>query len=116
VELRLAVELVPADAALRARGPRLRVHVDAAHRREIDHHATIDGRRAGDVVAAAAHRDVEASASRASLTASATSAVPRQHATSAGRLSMSPLCTRSRRRSRYRPAEAVDPRTLQKDP
>jgi hypothetical protein len=49
------VELVPGDAALRPDGPPPPVHLDALHRREVDHQAAVGDGQAGDVVTAAAH-------------------------------------------------------------
>ena len=93
VQLGLAVEPVPGDAALRPGGARLRVDVDALHQRQVDHQAALGGRAPRHVVAAAAHRDLEAPLARG-FRASAMSATPRQRAMSAGRLSIRPLCTR----------------------
>jgi hypothetical protein len=64
MQLRLAVELSPQDAALGAHGARGDVHQNALHRRQVDHHARVDRRAARDVVAAAADRDLEAQRSR----------------------------------------------------
>ena len=50
----------PCARAVRAR----RIDVNALHRRQIDHQAAVDRRPAGDVVAAAAHRDLEAERAR----------------------------------------------------
>ncbi len=57
---RLAVELAPERTALRARRLAGRVDVDALHRREVDHQRIVGDGAPGDVVAAAANRDVEA--------------------------------------------------------
>ena len=54
------VELTDPDAGLRADGPSRRVDVDALHEREVDHQPPVRDRLAGDVVAAAADRDLEA--------------------------------------------------------
>jgi hypothetical protein len=62
VELRLAIELLPQHAALRASGPRARVYVDALHRRQVDHHSVVDSGPPADVVAAAPDGDLEAEA------------------------------------------------------
>ncbi len=59
VHLRFAVQFFPQHAALRPRGARHRIDVDAFHRRQIDHHAAIDGRPSGHVVTAAADGDFE---------------------------------------------------------
>ena len=60
VDLRLAVVLTPRSAALRARRPRRRIDVDPLHQREIEQQSAVDRRASRDVVAAAAHRDLEA--------------------------------------------------------
>ena len=60
VQLRLAVELAPGDAALRPHRSALGIDVDALHRRQVDHHPAIDGRAPRHVVAAAANRNLEA--------------------------------------------------------
>ena len=54
--LRLAVDVGPRAATLRPDGAPLRIDADAAHPREVDHHAVVADCRAGDVVPAAAHR------------------------------------------------------------
>src|SRR5262249_49373903 len=54
-----AVVLLPRHAGLCAHAPRPGVDVDPAHRREVDHEAAVGDREAGDVVPAAAHRDLE---------------------------------------------------------
>ena len=59
---RLAVQLAPGDAALRARRLRCGIDVDAFHEREVDHHAAVRDRLTGHVVPAASHRDLESSA------------------------------------------------------
>ena len=60
VELRLAVELLPEHAALRAHRPRGGIDVDALHRREVDHQPAVGDGGAGDVVPAAADRELPA--------------------------------------------------------
>ena len=54
-----AVELADRDAGLRPDRRPHRVDVGPLHEREIDHQATLGDRSAGDVVAAAAHRDLQ---------------------------------------------------------
>ncbi len=76
VELGLAVEVAERAAGLGARGPRRGVDRHAAHEREVDHQAAVADGEAGDVVAAAAHRDQELMVARAKRTAGTTSAVP----------------------------------------
>ena len=60
MDLCLAIELSPQDAALRAHRARGDVHINALHRRQIDHQTLVDRRAAGDVVTAAAHGHLEA--------------------------------------------------------
>src|SRR4029077_16003847 len=55
-----AVEFSPEDAALSARGTREGVHLNAFHRRQIDHEAIVNRRPAGYIVSAAAYRYREA--------------------------------------------------------
>ena len=55
----LAVQLAPEHATLRPHRARARVDVDALHRRQVDHQRAVDHRAPGDVVAAAAHTDVQ---------------------------------------------------------
>ena len=62
VQLRLAVELGPGDAALGPHGTGVGVDVDAFHRRQVDHQPAIDGGAPGHVVAAATDRHLESSA------------------------------------------------------
>ena len=64
VQLRLAIELAPGDAALRPHRSVLGIDVNALHRRQVDHHPAIDGRASGHVVAAAANRHLEAKLAR----------------------------------------------------
>src|SRR5205807_8770665 len=59
VELGFAVEDVPGDAALGTGSASLRVYANPGHRRQVDHHAAVDRRAPGDIVAAAAHGDLE---------------------------------------------------------
>jgi uncharacterized OsmC-like protein len=59
-----AVEVGPERAAVRAGGLRRRVDVDASHRRQVDHQRVVLDGAAGDVVAAAANRDVETRSAR----------------------------------------------------
>ena len=49
------VQLAPEDTGLGAHGALLRVHFDALHRRQVDHHPAVVDRVAGQAVAAAAH-------------------------------------------------------------
>jgi hypothetical protein len=60
MQLCFAVELIPQHAALSAHRARVRVHVYALHRRQIDHQAVVDRRPPRDVVPSAAYRDLEA--------------------------------------------------------
>ena len=60
VQLGLAVDLAPGDAALDAHRSVLRVDVNALHRHQVDHQPTIDGGASRHVVAAAAHRHLQA--------------------------------------------------------
>ena len=60
VQLCLAVELFPQHAALRAYRAYTRVHVNAFHRRQIDHHTLVYRRPAPDIVTSASYRHVEA--------------------------------------------------------
>ena len=57
--LRLAVELAPRQARLRAHGARLRVDADPLQGREVDHQAAVAQGLPGDVVAAAPYRQLE---------------------------------------------------------
>ena len=59
VHLRLAIEDLPERAALGLRRARRGIDVHAAHLRQVDHHAAVDGRAAADVVPAAADGDLE---------------------------------------------------------
>ena len=101
VQLRLAVELPPEDAALRAHGARAR------HPRECPSSAT--DRSSGPGRSSPGRRRCgrrraprpRAPSVRASRTASTMSATPWQRAMTAGRLSISPLCTRRARRSAW---------------
>ena len=54
VELGLAVDIAPQGSALDAGDPRVGVDLDAAHEREIDHHAAVGAREARDGVTATA--------------------------------------------------------------
>ena len=60
MQLRLAVELPPQDAALSAHSAPAHIHVNALHRRQIDHQALIDRGPPRDIVTPAAHRHLEA--------------------------------------------------------
>jgi len=53
------VDVTPACSAFDANRARLRIHPDAAHPREVDHQAVVDGAPPGAAVAAAAHRHRE---------------------------------------------------------
>jgi hypothetical protein len=57
--LGLTVDLTPKQSWLRARGPRDRIDPEALHRGQIDDDSAIARRRAGNIVAAAAHGDDE---------------------------------------------------------
>jgi hypothetical protein len=57
--LGLTVDLAPKQSRLRARGPRDGIDPEALHRGQIDDDSAIARRRAGHVVAAAAHGDYE---------------------------------------------------------
>ena len=50
------VELTPREATLRVRQLCLRIDLDPLHAAQVDAHAGVDDRRAGDAVAAAVHR------------------------------------------------------------
>src|SRR5437763_4883327 len=54
VGLRLVIDVGPDRAAADAGPHRRGIDVDATHRREVDHDAVVDGREAGDAVAATA--------------------------------------------------------------
>ena len=86
------VVLVPRDAALCPRPPAARVHIDAAHQRQVDHQPTLGDGPAGHVVASA-RTEISSPASRPNATASRTSATLRQRAIRPGRPSTRPLCT-----------------------
>ena len=58
------VDLAPGQAAARADDPPLRVDDQLAQAADVDHEAVLDERRAGDRVAAAAHRDAHAARPR----------------------------------------------------
>ena len=60
MQLRLAVEFSPEHAALSAHRTRGGIHVNALHRRQIDHQAVVDRRPARDIVSSAAYRYLEA--------------------------------------------------------
>jgi hypothetical protein len=62
VKLRLAVELGPGDAALSPRRAGGRVDVNSLHRPEVDHETAVRDGPSGDVVPAAADRDLEIAA------------------------------------------------------
>ena len=64
VRCRLAVQLAPEHAALRAHRARSRIDPDALHRRQVDHQRVVGDRAAGDVVPASAYADVEAVCAR----------------------------------------------------
>jgi hypothetical protein len=59
VDRRRSVELAPGETGLGADGAGLGIDVDAFHGRQVDHQAAVGHRLAGDLVAAAAHRDLE---------------------------------------------------------
>jgi hypothetical protein len=50
------VHLAPRSAALDPRRAPVGIHLDAVHRRQVDHESALDGAESGAVVAAAAHR------------------------------------------------------------
>src|SRR5262245_2142380 len=54
MDLRLAVVLLPEDAALGSGEPRSGIDMDALHRRQVDHEPVVDGGPTGHVVAATA--------------------------------------------------------------
>ena len=54
----------PGDAALRPGGPRLRIHVNAFHQRQVDHQPAINGGASRHVVTAAPHRDFQVQRAR----------------------------------------------------
>ncbi len=60
IQLCLTIELSPQDATLSPHRARGAVHVNALHRRQIDHQAVIDRCPACDIVTAAADRHLEA--------------------------------------------------------
>lgn len=60
MQLGLAVEFPPGDAGLHADGASLRIDMAALHEAQVEHHAIVADGTAGDVVTAAAHRDLEA--------------------------------------------------------
>jgi hypothetical protein len=62
--LRLGVDVLPQAAALDDDALGVGVDADAVHRAEVDEHAALDRREAGDAVAAALHGDLEARAAR----------------------------------------------------
>jgi hypothetical protein len=76
----------PGGPALRDRAAALRVHRDRLHRREVDNHAAVDGREAGDAVRATAYRERQALL-RANSMALITSAAPVHRMIRAGCLS-----------------------------
>ena len=53
------VELADRDAPLRPDRGSARIDVDPLHQREVDHQPTVGDRPAGDIMAAAAHRDLQ---------------------------------------------------------
>nr|WP_254453717.1 hypothetical protein [Siccirubricoccus sp. G192] len=59
VELCLAVEPVPGDAALRAGGACPRIDMDALHQGQVEHQAALGRRAPRDIVAAAADGDLQ---------------------------------------------------------
>ena len=64
MQLRLAVDIAQRAPGLHGRGPRLGVHEDPAEPRHVHGQARVGQRGAGDVVAAAAHRQQEAVVAR----------------------------------------------------
>ncbi len=64
VQLRLAVQLFPQHAALRTHRTSGGIDMDALHGREVDHQAGVDRGLPGDVVAAAAHGDLQVQRAR----------------------------------------------------
>jgi hypothetical protein len=59
MQLRLAVELAPGDAALGSGGAGLRINMDTLHRRQVDHHPAVEGCSPCHVMTASADRDFE---------------------------------------------------------
>jgi len=53
--LRCSVEIEPGRAALGPGDPRVAVHVDRAHRREVDHEPAVANAVAGGIVSASTH-------------------------------------------------------------
>jgi hypothetical protein len=60
VQLRLAIELGPGDAALRPYRTALGINADSFHRRQVNHQSAIDGGAPRHVVTAATNRHFEA--------------------------------------------------------
>ena len=60
VDVGRPVVLVPRDPALGPGPPAARIDVDPTHQRQVDHQPAVGDRPAGDVVAAAADRDLQA--------------------------------------------------------
>src|SRR6266481_1972526 len=59
VQLGFPIEFSPGDAGLDANTTGCRVDTDSLHRAQVDHHAVINDRATGDVMATAAHRDFQ---------------------------------------------------------
>ena len=64
VNLRLAIEQVPCQTALRAGGAGLRIDMNTGHRRQVDHHAAVGRRAPRHIVAATANGDLEVQVAR----------------------------------------------------
>ncbi len=60
MQLGLAVELPPIDAALDSRDAPARIDVNSLHRPEIDHQSAVTDRSTGDVVSSSAYGDFQA--------------------------------------------------------
>ena len=93
VRARGVVQLAPEHAALGPHGRLLGVDLDALHLGEVDHHAAVRDRAAGDVVAAAADRHLETGRAPRARARRRRRLVVRQRTISAGRRSMRPLWT-----------------------
>jgi hypothetical protein len=92
VRLGGAVEVGPRRSAAAAGAARGGVDGHVVHRAEVDHEPAVADGQAGEVVAAAAYRQVEALAAREGDRLRTCVGVP-QRAISAGRRSMSPFHT-----------------------
>ena len=59
VQLGFPIEFSPGDTGLDTNTAGCRVDANCLHRAQVDHHAVIDDRATGDVMATAAHRDLQ---------------------------------------------------------